>query len=105
MAQGSIIGYDINQEFCQISVYNELSQEPETMETMSEGGMIPLEMNYYKGQWTFGKNAHRMNTVKGSESVTGLFDKATAKEKVVVDNEEFEAVFLLADFVGETLKE
>ena len=105
MAQGSIIGYDINPEFCQISVYNELSQEPETMEAMSEGGMIPLEMNYYKGQWTFGKNAHRMNTVKGSESVTGLLDKAKAKEKVVIDHEEFEAVFLLADFVGETLKE
>ena len=105
MAQGSIIGYDINPEFCQISYYNELNQEPETLETSSDGGIIPLEMNYYKGQWTFGKHARRMGTVKGSESITDLLDKATKKEKISIGAEEFEAVFLLADFIAETLKD
>lgn len=105
MAQGSIIGYEINPDFCQISYFDEMSQEPETMETSSEEGIIPLEMNYYKEQWTFGKNAQRMATVKGSESVTGLLEKAAKKEKVTIGAETFEAVFLLANFISETLKQ
>ena len=33
MTHGSIIGYDINAKMCQISYYNEQTQEPETVDT------------------------------------------------------------------------
>ena len=33
MTHGSIIGYDINAKMCQISYYNEKTQEPETVDT------------------------------------------------------------------------
>ena len=33
MGQGSIIGYDLSEEGCQISYYNEKTQEPETVDT------------------------------------------------------------------------
>ena len=32
MGQGSIIGYEINEKTCQISVYNEKDGEPDTLE-------------------------------------------------------------------------
>ena len=50
MTHGSIIGYDINAKMCQISYYNEKTQEPETVDTgiEKENNQIPLVMNYYK---------------------------------------------------------
>lgn len=33
--QNSIIGYDLNERYCQISYYNEESQEPQTLETIT----------------------------------------------------------------------
>ena len=54
MTHGSIIGYDINAKMCQISYYNEKTQEPETVDTgiEKENNQIPLVMNYYKETWT-----------------------------------------------------
>ena len=77
MTHGSIIGYDINAKMCQISYYNEKTQEPETVDTgiEKENNQIPLVMNYYKETWTYGRQARRMSTVravsawKGSGSV------------------------------------
>ena len=66
MTHGSIIGYDINAKMCQISYYNEKTQEPETVDTgiEKENNQIPLVMNYYKETWTYGRQAW-----KGSGSV------------------------------------
>ena len=46
MTHGSIIGYDINAKMCQISYYNEKTQEPETVDTgiEKENNQIPLVM-------------------------------------------------------------
>ena len=68
MAHGSIIGYDINAKMCQISYYNEQTQEPETVDTgiEKENNQIPLVMNYYKETWTYGRQARRMSTVRDS---------------------------------------
>ena len=39
---GDIIGYDLNEKYCQISFYSEKQQEPETMETTHDNYQIPL---------------------------------------------------------------
>ena len=83
MTHGSIIGYDINAKMCQISYYNEKTQEPETVDTgiEKENNQIPLVMNYYKETWTYGRQARRMSTVgtvsawKGSGSVRLAIEK------------------------------
>ena len=36
MGQGSIIGYDLSEEGCQISYYNEAQHEPETVKNGPE---------------------------------------------------------------------
>ena len=104
MGQGSIIGYDINSKICQISYYNEESAEPETLEIAADNHQIPLVMNYFKNEWTYGKNAARMATVRGSITVTDIWESALKKERIQIEGQEFEAVQLLADFIRYTLE-
>ena len=105
MSHGSIIGYDINAKMCQISYYNEKTQEPETVDTgiEKENNQIPLVMNYYKETWTYGRQARRMSTVRDSICVDTIWDSALANGKIEVAGEEYEGVQLLADFVQYTL--
>ena len=100
MTHGSIIGYDINAKMCQISYYNEKTQEPETVDTgiEKENNQIPLVMNYYKETWTYGRQARRMSTVRDS-----IWECALGNRKIEVDGQEYEGVQLLADFVKYTL--
>ena len=105
MTHGSIIGYDINAKMCQISYYNEKTQEPETVDTgiEKENNQIPLVMNYYKETWTYGRQARRMSTVRDSICVEGIWECALGNRKIEVDGQEYEGVQLLADFVKSTL--
>lgn len=105
MTHGSIIGYDINAKMCQISYYNEKTQEPETVDTgiEKENNQIPLVMNYYKETWTYGRQARRMSTVRDSICVEGIWECALGNRKIEVDGQEYEGVQLLADFVKCTL--
>lgn len=105
MTHGSIIGYDINAKMCQISYYNEKTQEPETVDTgiEKENNQIPLVMNYYKETWTYGRQARRMSTVRDSICVEGIWECALGNRKIEVDGQEYEGVQLLEDFVKYTL--
>ena len=108
MTHGSIIGYDINAKMCQISYYNEKTQESETVDTgiEKENNQIPLVMNYYKETWTYGRQARRMSTVRDSICVEGIWECALGNRKIEVDGQEYEGAQLLADFssasVGDT---
>lgn len=104
MSQGSIIGFDINSKVCQISYYNRQTSEPDTMEVGHEVYQIPMAMNYYKEEWTYGKNALRMGSVRGSVMIPNIYEAALKKEKIVMEEEEFDAVHLLAEFVKQTLQ-
>ena len=103
MSHGSIIGYDINSKICQISYYNEETQEPDTLEFGIENYQVPLTMTYYKDTWTYGRNAARMTSVRGSIPVNNIWESALKKERLQVAGEEFEAVWLLAEFIRQTL--
>lgn len=106
MSHGSIIGYDINSKMCQISFYNEKTQEPETVETgiEKENNQIPLIMNYYKEVWTYGRQARRMSTVRDSICVDTIWESALKNERIQVGEEEYEGIQLLAEFIEQTLK-
>ena len=105
MTHGSIIGYDINAKMCQISYYNEKTQEPETVDTgiEKENNQIPLVMNYYNATWTYGRQARRMSTVRDSICVEGIWECALGNRKIEVDGQEYEGVQLLAEIVIYTL--
>ena len=105
MSVGKIIGYDINSKVCQISVYDENTGEPETLELGRDNYQIPLAVNYYKGEWTYGKNAIRMDSVKGSTLVEEILKKALRHERILIEGEEYDAVWILAEFIQQTLKD
>lgn len=104
MSRGSIVGYDINAKACQISYYKEETQEPETLEMGVESYQIPLAMTYYKDMWTYGRNAKRMASVRESILVDTLWESALKKEKLSIGGLEYEAVWLLAEFIKQTLQ-
>lgn len=104
MSRGSIIGYDINPKMCQISFYDENTQEPETLEVGMESYQIPLAMTYYKEMWTYGKNATRMASVRGSVMVNNIWESALKNMRLNIAGDEFEAVWLLAEFIRQTLQ-
>ncbi len=96
---GDIIGYDLNEQFCQISFYSEESQEPQTMETPMDNYQIPLAIAKQNQTWVIGGEAKRQKNV-----VEDLYKKALLHEKVMLDDETYEAVWLLAKYIEVSLK-
>lgn len=47
MERGSILGYDLNEKYCQISFYNETREEPETLKISP----IIIKFPFHLGEW------------------------------------------------------
>lgn len=98
MRGGSILGIELNDQYCQISFYDETKHEPETLEVAVDNYQIPLILGYYKEQWVYGKEAKRLAEVKEEYTVSDLYEKAMRQEKVSVGGKTHDAVWLLAKF-------
>ena len=81
MRRGSIIGYDLNENTCQISYYDEKSDEPQTFEYAQGQSLIPLKLGYIKEQWVYGKEAELLEQKNPSCVVSDLFGKAVQRKK------------------------
>lgn len=104
MKKGYILGYDINEKYCQISYYDETKDEPETLEAASDNYQIPLVIGYFQERWIYGKEAKRLATVSLGHTVTDLFERAVYREKVRLGEKTYDAVWLLAKFVELSLE-
>ena len=98
MRGGSILGIELNDQYCQISFYDEEKNEPETLETAVDNYQIPLILGYYREQWVYGREAKRLATVNEGCTVIDLFERAKRQEKVRVGAKNHDAVWLLAKF-------
>lgn len=105
MKRGHILGYDMNEKNCQISFYDQIKDEPETMEVSADNYQIPLIIGYFQEHWIYGKEAQRLATVNLGDTVSNLFACAKRREKVQVGDKVYDAVWLLAKFVELSLKE
>jgi len=101
---GDILGYDLNEAYCQISFYNEEQQEPQTMETVLDNYQIPLVIGKKDDRWLIGNDARRIKSLKKGYATEDLYRKALAQEKIVWGKESYEAVWLLAKFVEISLE-
>ncbi len=101
---GNIIGYDLNEKYCQISFYNEEEQEPQTMETALDNYRIPLVIGKVDDKWVIGSDAKRLQVIKQGYVADDLFRKTIAQERIQLGKEVYEAVWLLAKFVEISLK-
>lgn len=104
MRGGSILGLELNDEFCQISYYDREKHEPETMEAAVDNYQIPLIIGYLRNQWVYGKEAKHLATVDESCTVSQLYSKAIRQEKVRIGEQEKDAVWLLAKYFKLALK-
>lgn len=104
LAQGNLIGFEINEKTCQISYYNEKESEPQTMEVDGESNQIPLVIGKLRDTWVFGKEAVRLTKVKEGFSVTRLLERGLSGEKFEFGEESYEAVWLLSKFIQMTLQ-
>ena len=50
---GYIIGYDLNENGCQISYYDEEKHELKTLEVAADNYQIPMMVGHYKEAWMF----------------------------------------------------
>lgn len=103
MNKGIILGYDLNEKYCQISYYDEKKNEPETLEVSSGNYQIPLALGYCDDEWIYGKSAQLLAKMDGENIVTDLFEKAMRRERVVLAGKKYDGVWLLAKFVALTL--
>lgn len=105
MERGSILGYDLNEKYCQISYYNEAREEPETLKVSPDNCQIPLSLGRMDGQWVYGMEAECLKAADESLSVDNLFENAFYHRKVAVGKKIYDAVWLLAKFIELTLKQ
>ncbi len=102
-----VIGYDLNREYAQISFLSLEQEEPETVSVVAgtQSYNIPAvlckrtEIN----QWFYGREAIKTAEEGKGILVTDLLERARAKEKVIVGEEAFEAVAILALFLKRSL--
>ena len=101
---GSIIGYDLNEKYCQISFYSEEQQEPQTMETTLDNYQIPLAVGKKDKEWVIGNDARRLSVANQGEVAEDLYCRAMRQERIELGEETYEAIWLLAKFVEISLK-
>ena len=102
--RGDIVGYDLNETYCQISFYSEELQEPQTMETPLDNYQIPLVIGKRADTWLIGNEAKRLPAKKQGFIADDLLRKAMKQEKVVLGKESFDSLWLLAKFVEVSLQ-
>ncbi|MEF9941318.1 MAG: DUF5716 family protein [Lachnospiraceae bacterium] len=104
MKLGSIIGYDLSEQYCQISYYNDEQHEPETLEVAVDNYQIPLMLGYREDTWIIGQEAKRLGIIKEGVTCSNILSKALAGEKICMGDKTFEAVWILAKFVEISLR-
>ena len=102
--RGDIVGYDLNETYCQISFYSEEQQEPQTLETPLDNYQIPLVIGKKAETWLIGNEAKRLPVKKQGVIADDLLRKAMKQEKIMLGKESYEAVWLLAKFVEVSLQ-
>ncbi len=101
------VGYDLNDQFSQISFVKEGSREAETLSVVpgSEQFNIPtcLCKRFGAGQWYFGREALRRAQAGEGVLVDHLLSLACAGEPVSIDHEEYDPIALLTLYVRRSL--
>ena len=104
MRKGKVLGYDLNEKYCQITYYDENKNEPETVEVSPGNYQIPLALGYCDDEWIYGKSAQILAKMNDENVITDLLEKAMRREKIVLAGKRYDAVWLLAKFISLTLE-
>ncbi len=102
-----IIGYDLDDDYAQISFTDSADGEAETLSQVAGGQVynIPAVLckRFGTNQWLYGREALRCAGEEGGILVENLFALAKNQEPVVVEGESYDPVALLALFFKRSL--
>ncbi len=95
----NVIGFDLNDQYCQISYCHEGMEEPETKEVVGDNDKIPLAIGTYRNRWTYGQEAIRHGLGENGVFCDRLFSRALAGETVMFGDKEVSAASLLEKYI------
>lgn len=102
-----VIGYDLSNEYAQISYGPKGQEVPETLSLAEGQEQYNIPVCLFKllqvNQWFFGKEALNYAKVEEGVLVTSLLQKALVGEEVAIGEENFDPVALLALFVKRSI--
>jgi|APHig6443717817_1056837.scaffolds.fasta_scaffold08213_4 Family of unknown function (DUF5716) C-terminal len=101
------IGYDLNDEMSQISYCSLKNPEPETFSLVAgeQKYMIPTNLCKKRevNQWFFGEEAKKVMAHDEGILIDHLLKKARSGESVLIEDDEYDPVTLLALFIKRTI--
>ena len=102
-----VVGYDLNEEYAQISYLMLEGEEPETVSVVAGSQLYNIPAVLCKrtevNQWFYGREALKKAQDGEGILVTDLLGKALREEEVTVGEETFDAVAMLALFMKRSL--
>ena len=102
MDEITYFGLDLSEYYSQISYFRDSMEEPVSISTHpgTEEFLIPTVIGKKTGiaQWFIGDDALKLNN-----PISGILSKAFRKEKIVVEDEEYEATELLSLYLRKVL--
>ena len=107
MKEKIIVGYDLGNQYSQISYCTYENAVPETLSVVAGAQVynIPTALCKRQGisQWFYGKDAHKHADVGDGVLVENLVEAARKGEPVLLEDEEYDPVALLTLFVKRSL--
>lgn len=102
-----MIGYDLGENYAQISYYLPTAEDAETLAVVTGSEQYNIPMVLFKrkdvNQWLYGKDAVRAVKEQEGEPVENLLELAHKGETVIIEEESFDPVALLTLFVKRSL--
>ena len=106
-SRGYVLGYDLGASYSQISYLSLAESEPKTLSVKTGAQIYDIPTMLAKrrdvNQWFFGREAAKQVADGNAVAVTDMLEKALEGQTVVVGDEEYDAVSLLALFVKRSL--
>lgn len=101
-------GYDLGEEYCQISLFSrENSPEPISVATLLGGEKISIPMVLAKKkkveQWYYGEEAVKQIELGEAVPVDDIYQGSIRKETIEIEGKQYEVVLLLQMYVKKTL--
>lgn len=107
MTKGYVLGYDLGEQYSQISFMELGAHEPKTLSVMTGAEIYDIPTTLARredvNQWFFGKEAERQSDEQKAIKVDNLIMLARAGRPVTVGETEYDPVSLLSLFVKRSL--
>ncbi|MDR1018245.1 MAG: DUF5716 family protein, partial [Lachnospiraceae bacterium] len=101
--QANILGIELNNDFSQISYYDEQIDEVVTYKTVTGEEQIPMAISYFDDQWEIGNKAMEIYKDYPDKVSKDIFNFAISRSMVYQGGIKYPAVVLLTHYIEKLL--